>query len=158
MTLRPDTRLGFQSQRLRQGRRSKPGSIYLVTTATLRRAPIFGSFWSGRCAALAVRDSSFAVESLCFVVMPDHLHWLIQLTPAQPDLSEIVRKMKARTTRRLRRAKLHGGLIWQDGFHDYRLRPSDEPRSVARYVVMNPVRGGLVRSIREYPHWDVSWL
>lgn len=29
---------------------------------------------------------------------------------------------------------------------------------MARYMVANPLRAGLVSSIREYPHWDAVWL
>jgi putative transposase len=31
-------------------------------------------------------------------------------------------------------------------------------RNLARYVVANPLRAGLVDSIRDYPHWDAVWL
>jgi hypothetical protein len=29
---------------------------------------------------------------------------------------------------------------------------------IARYVVLNPVRAGLVRRVGDYPHWDAAWL
>jgi len=29
---------------------------------------------------------------------------------------------------------------------------------VARYIVANPLRAGLVESVRDYPHWDAIWL
>ena len=31
-------------------------------------------------------------------------------------------------------------------------------RELARYVVANPLRAGLVQSLRDYPHWDAEWL
>ena len=37
--------------------------------------------------------------------------------------------------------------------------PSDEDLvAVARYIVANPVRAGLVKNVRDYPHWDAVWL
>jgi len=48
--------------------------------------------------------------------------------------------------------------IWQAGYHDHALRKEEDIRDVARYIVMNPVRAGLVRSVREYPLWDAKWL
>jgi hypothetical protein len=29
---------------------------------------------------------------------------------------------------------------------------------LARYVVANPVRAGLVQRVGQYPHWDAIWL
>ena len=29
---------------------------------------------------------------------------------------------------------------------------------VARYIVANPVRAGLVNRVGEYPYWDAVWL
>jgi hypothetical protein len=29
---------------------------------------------------------------------------------------------------------------------------------VARYIVYNPVRAGLVSRIGDYPHWDAVWV
>jgi len=48
--------------------------------------------------------------------------------------------------------------IWQDGYHDHALRAEESLEDVARYIVMNPVRAGLVKSVREYPLWDAKWL
>ncbi|MES9878966.1 MAG: transposase, partial [Candidatus Sedimenticola sp. 1PA] len=31
-------------------------------------------------------------------------------------------------------------------------------KELARYIVANPLRGGLVESIGDYPHWDAMWL
>jgi REP element-mobilizing transposase RayT len=47
---------------------------------------------------------------------------------------------------------------WQEGFHDHALRREEDLRDIARYIVLNPVRAGLVRNIREYPLWDAVWL
>jgi hypothetical protein len=31
-------------------------------------------------------------------------------------------------------------------------------QSVARYIVANPVRAGLVRRVQDYPLWDALWV
>jgi hypothetical protein len=38
------------------------------------------------------------------------------------------------------------------------LRRQDDVRAVARYIVANPLRAGLVRDIGDYSHWDAVWL
>jgi putative transposase len=30
--------------------------------------------------------------------------------------------------------------------------------SIARYIVANPLRAGLVERLGDYPHWDAVWL
>jgi REP element-mobilizing transposase RayT len=49
-------------------------------------------------------------------------------------------------------------IIWQEGYYDHALRSEESLPDVARYIVMNPVRAGLVKSIRDYPLWDAQWL
>ena len=31
-------------------------------------------------------------------------------------------------------------------------------RDVARYIVANPLRAGLVERVGDYPYWDAVWL
>ncbi len=63
---------------LRKGRVSIPGQVYLVTTVSHQRQPLFSDF---RCARIVIKtlrytELSCGINSLSFVVMPDHLHWL----------------------------------------------------------------------------------
>jgi REP element-mobilizing transposase RayT len=48
--------------------------------------------------------------------------------------------------------------VWQPGYHDHAVRQDEDLRAMARYVVANPVRAGLVKDIGDYPHWDAVWL
>jgi REP element-mobilizing transposase RayT len=91
-----------------------------------------------------------------FVVMPDHLHWLAALKEA--DLSRLVLRVKSRSTIEINRFLGRSGRMWQKGFHDHAIREEEDLRAVARYVVANPVRAGLVQSVRDYPHWDARWV
>ncbi len=87
--------------RLRLGRFSEPGRIYLVTAVCAARWPWFADLARGRCCVHALREVEDAAQTLCFVVMPDHLHWLVQLDHG--DLSTVVQRVKASTTRRIGR-------------------------------------------------------
>jgi putative transposase len=55
-------------------------------------------------------------------------------------------------------ARRIGRRIWQTGFHDHALRADEDVVRVARYIVANPLRAGLVSSPGEYPHWDAVWV
>jgi REP element-mobilizing transposase RayT len=138
---------------LRKGRVSLPNHAYLVTIVTASRQPVFTSFTAARVAARCFHDKNVAryAQTLAFVVMPDHIHWLLQLE-ASGSLSETVRVYKAKASLLLRQQ------IWQRGFHDRALRDEDDLRDIARYIVANPLRAGLVKSLGEYPHWDAIWL
>jgi putative transposase len=144
---------------LRVGRFSEPQRIYLITTVTVARRALFDELQAGRSVVHALRfaaESGWA-ETLCYVVMPDHLHWMLQLGPRR-RLSAVVGSIKSFSARTVNRLTAKQGAVWQPGFHDRALRKEEDLRSVARYVVANPVRAGLVRSVRDYPLWDAVWM
>ena len=138
---------------LRKGRFSETGRIYLVTTVTLDRKPVFSDFHAARhlIHALQAEHESGCAKTPAFVVMPDHLHWLLELG-AGVSLSRVVGRIKSVAAHRL------GGGVWQPGFHDHALRKDEDLAATARYVVANPLRKGLVPNVGAYPHWDAVWL
>jgi len=149
-----------QGFRLRRGRFSEPNRIYLITTVTQDRVPLFCNFWLGREVVRAMHHhhASEWVESLAFVVMPDHLHWLVQLEDTV-SLSRLMQSFKAYTARRINHFfDTPGTRRWQHGFHDHALRSEEDLVQTARYVVANPLRAGLVKKLGDYPLWDAVWL
>jgi len=129
------------------------GQVYHITTATLDWQPVFADLHSARCLILAMREAQNRGEAmtLAFVVMPDHLHWLLQLGVGR-SLAQVVGTVKAVTSHGL------GNRLWQGGFHDHALRRDEELVDTARYVVANPLLAGLVERLGDYPHWDAMWL
>jgi REP element-mobilizing transposase RayT len=94
------------------------------------------------------RASAFAILAYC--VMRDHVHLLVEGKTANADLPGFVRRMKQSSGQAYsRRAKQP---LWQEGYYDRVLRPADDAKTVARYIVSNPIRAGLVRMPSEYPH------
>ena len=147
-----------KSHLLRRGRVSEPGRLYLLTTATHKRIPFFQDFYHARLVIHQLRqcDHVGTCHSLAWVVMPDHVHWLVELKTG--TLGNLMRRFKARSSYALRRAGVESDQIWQSGYQDRALRQEEDVRRVARYIVANPLRAGLVTSIRNYPHWDAVWL
>jgi REP element-mobilizing transposase RayT len=143
---------------LRRHRSAIVGQIYLLTSCTDQRRPYFADFWTGRIVVHVTQelDAKEQSETLALVVMPDHVHWLIELK--QSSLASLMRGLKSESARRLNLAKGHTGPIWQRGYHDRAIRTDEELRAVARYVVRNPVRAGLVLRVGDYPLWDAIWL
>ena len=146
------------SHRLRIGRYAQPNGIYLLTTNTLDREPVFMDFHVGRLIVdqfRAAQDQGWA-NSLAWVVMPDHFHWLIELQ--QNSLGELMQKTKSLSTRAINASTGRKGSLWQRGYHDRALRREEDLVKLARYVVANPLRAGLVEKIGDYPLWDAVWV
>jgi REP element-mobilizing transposase RayT len=144
---------------LRAGRYSGRNQIYLVTTCTRDRYPWFADLYSGRKVVNSIRyqDDCGHTVTLAFVVMPDHLHWLLQLC-GNRTLSVCVQNVKAFSSREVNLLMQRQGPVWQKGFHDHGLRSEEDVVSIARYVVANPIRAGLVRTFGKYSLWDAIWL
>lgn len=145
--------------RLRVGCFSGPHQIYLVTTVTQHREPIFRDVNLGRILvrAMIFQQQLGKVDSLAFVVMPDHLHWLFKLGE-KASLHDVVRRVKGYSAQQINALRQSDGPVWQSGFHDHALRRQEDVGQVARYVVANPLRAGLVDCLEDYPLWDVAWL
>ncbi|WP_226507410.1 transposase [Pseudomonas sp. MWU16-30317] len=148
----------YESKKLRKGRYSETGRQYLITLVTANRERLFTSWRLAYPVIDAFKraQQDADVESLCWVVMPDHLHWLIELK--HPRLAHVLGRMKSRSTVVMNRLLNRTGPIWQKGFHDRALRREEDVKKVARYIVANPVRAGLVEKIDDYPMWDAVWL
>ena len=150
----------YHARDLRKGCHSFTGQIYLVTTVTHRRQPLLDDLYTGRhiVTALCTSDREGSTRTLAFVVMLDHLHWLFELGGCKP-LSQVVADVKRRSAWRINEVAGHiGRPVWQRGFHDRALRREESIRDAARYIVANPLRAGLVRTIGDYSLWDAMWL
>ncbi len=87
-------------------------------------------------------------------VMPDHVHLLI--TPAMAgdeswhSLESLMHSIKSFSAHEIARIRGASGPVWQDEYFDRIVR--DEPEFVEKfnYMLMNPVKTGLVGSAEEY--------
>ncbi|MBF4558472.1 transposase [Pseudomonas sp. p50] len=146
------------SHRLRFGRYSEIGRAYLITAVIHNRQPLFSDWRLGRLLVAEMRRAhdSGRVNSIAWVVMPDHFHWLMQL---QDDkLGNVMGATKARCAQAVNKTIGRRGTLWQTGYHDRAIRDGEELLPFARYIVANPLRAGLVDKIGDYPLWDACWL
>jgi REP element-mobilizing transposase RayT len=142
-----------ESHRFRSGRHSQAGQVYLLTMVTLNRQAVFTEFQAARSLirTLQAEERLNRASTWAYVLMPDHLHWLMQLGE-QVDLGRCVQGVKSMVSRQL------GKTVWQSGFHDRAMRKEEDLQALARYIVANPLRAGLVNRVGDYPHWDAMWL
>jgi REP element-mobilizing transposase RayT len=93
------------------------------------------------------KENSIPLYAYC--VMPDHVHFLLSASETK-GIIELVREIKRLSTRL---AWQHGykGATWQRGFHDHFLRRDEDCMLVAKYILHNPVRDGIVERWEDYP-------
>jgi len=128
---------------LRHGRYCEPGLVYLITTVTRARRPVFAEFEFARMAIgkLHECDTRGMSHTLAFVLMPDHLHWLVQLM--QGSLPTLMGQFKANAARVINSAQGSKGLaLWQDGYHDHALRHEEDLRVCRALLGEQPGSGG----------------
>lgn len=124
---------------------------YSLTFCTDSRRPHFvsadavGLVWSH--ILRTANDQSFAIVAYCF--MPDHLHLLVEGQSAAADLRQFITLAKQSSGFYFSR-EFHVRLWQRYGFERV-LRREETTAIVARYILENPVRAGLVRRVDEYP-------
>ena len=147
---------GMTNPRLLRGRHSHCGAYYVVTSVTERRRPLFRDPAVTRCIVNEIGRASGCVDTLAWVVMPDHVHWLFAL--GEVDLGCVVQAMKSRSTKAIHAVAGMREPVWQRGYFDHRLRSDEDLHGQARYIVANPLRAGLVETLAAYPFWWCKWI
>ena len=148
----------YGSKQLLKGRYSEPGRIYLLTTVTDQRRPVFSDFHLGRLLVNQLRHAhdEGIVNSIAWVVMPDHCHWLVELR--NKTLGELMCRIKSRSCVAVNLATRSTTRLWQKGYYDRALRKEDDLKAAARYLIKNPIRAQLTTRIGDYPLWDACWV
>ncbi len=93
---------------------------------------------------------------ICYSIMPNHMHFLIR--PMQKDemkyfsLAKINHSIKGYTAVAANRLLNRCGKFWQHESFDHFSRSEAESRRIARYIINNPVKAGLVKEWRQWPY------
>lgn len=137
--------------------RIAPASATLVTVLTAHRRACLDDPRSARCIAQEIGHCGQRgwLESLAWVVMPEHLHWLLRMK--EGSLNAAVAVFKSRSERAIQLALGRPERIWQAGYHDRLIREAHCVMETARHIVANPLRRGLVERIEHYPYFHTQW-
>jgi putative transposase len=91
-------------------------------------------------------ESEFGIVAYCF--MPDHLHLLIEALSDCCNGLIFINRAKQYSGYYFKRA--FGTKLWQRYGFEHTLRDDEATLSVARYILENPVRAGLVVRVQDY--------
>jgi REP element-mobilizing transposase RayT len=138
-------------------------NAYFVTFTTHASAQLFGTVTVD---GVVFSDAGDMVDQHLFtlsnrfprvvlhewIVMPDHVHLLLALTPNDStsetgeSLSDVIQWLKTMTTNAyIRGVKERGwapfdGKVWHTSFHDRIVRDDAEFETIRRYIQLNPAR------------------
>jgi putative transposase len=138
-----------------------PGGCWFFTVNLLERG---GSLLVDHIDSLresvAGTRSNYAFHIDAVVVLPDHLHAIWTLPPGDADFSIRWRLIKTAFAKSLpiqerrsavRKARNERG-IWQRRFWEHMIRNDADYAKHVEYCYINPVKHGLVRRVRDWPH------
>jgi putative transposase len=145
---------------VRYRRNFVPGGIYFftVTLADRRSKVLVDHVESLRDAFRAARrERPFTIDAI--VVLPDHLHAVPKLPLNDSDFSGRWRRIKGHFTSGLIDASIelnrrpNGDLaLWQRRFWEHTIRDERDFARHVDYIHFNPVKHGLVKRVRDWPH------
>ena len=94
-------------------------------------------------------------EILAYAFMDDHVHLLIRGTSGDSDFRSTMALLRKRTALAYRRSRQDQ--LWQDGYFERVLRPSDDVFEIIRYIRENPVEANLSDERTRYPYvWSTA--
>ena len=121
-----------------------------MTISTFRRARAFDDKGFARLAKekLLRTATKFQFALVAYVLMPDHVHLLPHGESDDSDFEAFIRGWNTQTGYAWRQRG--GSKLWQEGYFERVIRNDANLYLAARYIVMNPVRAGLVENPTEY--------
>jgi REP element-mobilizing transposase RayT len=87
---------------------------------------------------------------LAYVFMEDHLHLLVRGSSPDSSFIKMMTLLRQRVALAYRRAR--GERLWQDGYFERALRPTDDEFQLVRYTRENPAAAGLLEERQREPY------
>ncbi|MEM8641290.1 MAG: transposase [Cyanobacteria bacterium P01_G01_bin.54] len=131
-----------------------PGSIYFITFITWDRLELSPPARDIVLSACRYFDGD-RYTLYAAVVMPDHVHLLLQPQPqanGEPwPLSKIIHSLKSYTAKQISTVMMHHGTLWMPERYDRIIRDAAEFQATWQYIQENPLRSGLCTQQEDYP-------
>ena len=127
------------------------GGVYHVTSRGDRREEIFLGDDDRRQFLALVRHTTgrFGWRCLAYCLMTNHYHLLVE-TPV-PNLARGMRHLNGVYTQRFNRRHGRVGHVFQGRYKAIVVQKDAHLLELCRYVVLNPVRAGIVERVQDWP-------
>jgi REP element-mobilizing transposase RayT len=96
----------------------------------------------------AARKASCMVPVYCY--MPNHQHIIVSGIESDSDVLKTIVSYKQKTGYWMSKHKPE--TRWQKDYYDHVIRKDENLSTQVKYILDNPVRGGMVSSWRDYPY------
>ena len=145
-------------QALRKGRVSIANQIYLITVCCKNKESLFLNYEAARALSSTLHRvlQKQNSEILAWVVMPDHMHLLLQLSENEL-LSKTMNRINSCTAIAVNKALKRHSPVWQGAYHDHAIRDEEQLHTATHYLISNPIRASLVRKVADYPYWNITY-
>jgi putative transposase len=87
---------------------------------------------------------------ICYTIMPNHFHFAFELLANNKGISKIMQSIKGNSSRKINKYLNTDGRLWQDESYDRWVRDDKELYFVIKYILLNPVKAGLVKNWYEW--------
>jgi REP element-mobilizing transposase RayT len=126
------------------------GALYHITSRGDRRENIYESAADFKAFLSILADVCQAHHWLChgYCLMDNHYHLLIE-TP-EANLAKGMRQLNGVYTQAFNRAHGRVGHVFQGRYKAILVEKQSYLLELSRYIVLNPVRAGMVRSVRDW--------
>jgi len=127
------------------------GALYHITTRGNARAAIFLADEDRNLFLKTLSEVPIRYGWIChaYCLMPNHYHLLVE-TPS-PNLSRGMQLLNGIYTQEFNRQHKRSGHLFQGRFKAILVEKESHLLELARYIVLNPVRAGMVTSIDDWP-------
>ena len=152
------------------------GHLHFITFSCYRRLPLLKTARARDIvvAELARVRTEMGFRLVGYVVMPEHVHLLINEPPGETP-SAVLHRLKLRVAKHLRgriRRKPSGQMelsfaackaqprsFWQARFYDFNVYSRGKRKEKLNYMHANPVKRGLVSHPKDWPwsSWEYYW-
>lgn len=128
-----------------------PGALYHVTSRGHERGPIFRDADDRRrflnLLASVVSDQAWLLHSYC--LMGNHYHLLVET--ARATLSRGMHSLNARYSQQFNQRHERAGHVFEGRFKGILIQKEAHLLEIHRYIVLNPVRAGIVSRPEDWP-------
>ncbi|KTD45508.1 Transposase IS200 like protein [Legionella rubrilucens] len=139
--------------------KTQGGTYFFTLTLKDRKSNVLTNYVSALRHSFrqAQKNNPFTIHAA--VVLPDHLHLIMELPEKDTDYSTRLRQIKTYFLREIKSSeelllKNHRGEynVWQRRFWEHRIRDETDFYSHVNYIHFNPVKHGLVKEVFDWPY------